>query len=80
MSFFRFEINTIVFLFLIIATLIAWTGFEFYHLQSNVDIPPELQTQADTPLESSFDVNTIREMYKYRDKFYEISPTNTQTQ
>jgi len=79
-NFFKFEINTIVLLFFVIATIVAWAGFEFYHRQSNVDIPSDLQLQANTPLQSSFDSNTIKELYKSKDKFYEITPTATPTQ
>lgn len=80
MKFFKFEINTIVFLVIVIATIIAWAGFEYFHQQSNLDIPAELQLQADTPLQPSFDSKTVKELYKSKDKYYESTPTATTNQ
>lgn len=78
MKFFKFEMNTVLFLGAIVLTIALWIGFEFYHLQSNVGIEQSLKNQANTPIESSFDTITLEEIYKNRSKFYEeTTPTPT---
>lgn len=71
MKFFKFELNTIVFLVLIVITILAWVGFEFYHQTSSGEISPELRAQAATPIDDSFDKETLQKLYKNKDKFYE---------
>lgn len=76
MKLFKFEMNTIVFLGIIIFTILAWVGFEFYHRTSDSEIDPALKEQAETPITNTFDILTLKEIYKNKSKFYEeATPT-----
>lgn len=76
----KFEINTVIFLVAIIITLVAWAGFELYHQQNNLDIDPNLVRHAESPLDSSFDSDTLKKLYESKDKYYEsVTPTPTQS-
>lgn len=71
-------INTIIFLSFGLITLVAWIGFGLYHKSNDLDISPKLTEEANTPLPQSFDVETLRTLYKGQDKFYEYKETTTE--
>ncbi len=73
----NFTINTITFLFLILFTVLAWIGFEWYHRANYVDVPKVLVDHAAKPLPSSFDSVTLKKLYEGKDNFYDL---NSQTQ
>jgi hypothetical protein len=69
---FRFGINTIAFLALILGTLLMWVGFEYYHQRNDVEIPEKLRQHAKTPLPNSFDNETLKTYYdNSKNNFYE---------
>jgi len=67
----RFGLNSVVLLVVALITACVWIGAEYYHRQNNVDISPELTRQSETPINSSFDKETLRRLYLGKDKFYE---------
>jgi hypothetical protein len=77
MKIFKFEISTIIFLFMIVFTIIAWAGFEFFYRQNDVDIDPVLRVQSTSSLPDSFDEETLKLLYTSKDKFYESSQATT---
>lgn len=80
MKFLKFELNTIVFLSIIIAAILAWVAFEFYHQTSSGEITPELRTQASTPIADTFDKDTLQKLYTNKDKFYESTESSASEQ
>lgn len=77
MNLFKFELNTIVFLILVIVTIVLWVGFEFYHRTGSGEIESSLKVHAETPLEDSFDATTLERMYNNQSNFYETTTTPT---
>ena len=77
----KFEINTVTFLAIIVVTIIAWAGFEFFHRSNELGINPDLIRHSQTPIDNSFDTTTLKKIYESKDKYYEsITPTPTTAQ
>lgn len=72
MKFLKFEINSIIYLSIIITTIIGWVVFEFYHRQNDLDIDPALIEASQDPLPSGYNEVVLKEFYKSKDKFYEV--------
>lgn len=77
MKLFKFELNTIVFLGIVVTTILMWIGFEFYHQQSKSSIDSELKQQSETQIENSFDTGNLNEIYNTRVKFYENTSSSS---
>ena len=78
MRFFKFELNSIIYLSVVVLTIIGWVAFEFYHRSANVDVNPTLVEHSKTPLPNSFDEETLKKFYKSKDKFYETQNNTSQ--
>jgi hypothetical protein len=76
----KFGLNTVVFLVIITLTIVAWVGFEIYHRQNDLDIPPEITKQTQNPLPDSFDAETLKKLYLGKNNFYEYSTNSSTTE
>ncbi len=73
---FRFGMSSVVFMGCIALTIVAWIAFEYYHRKTDVNVPDELISQANSPLPQSFDTGTLKKLYLGKDKFYGSTETN----
>jgi hypothetical protein len=74
----KFTISWIIFLVLILFTLTAWVGFEYYHKKNFVDVPADLVNESKEVLPTSFDRDTLTKLYEGKDKFYDSPDQTTQ--
>lgn len=68
----KFSTDTIIFFIAIILAGICWIGFEFHHRDSDKEISSDLRLQATTPIDNSFDLETLEKAYFARENLYTI--------
>ncbi|BDQ05088.1 MAG: hypothetical protein KatS3mg084_0606 [Candidatus Dojkabacteria bacterium] len=78
MNIFKFKINTIVYLSVIVITIVAWLFIELYARQNDVDIDPILSSASETVIPNRYDEQTLKEFYTTKDLFYEKESDNSQ--
>lgn len=68
---FKFGLNTVVFLSLIIITILIWTGAELVHQSANTEIPADLLEYSNNPIDNTFDAKVLKDLYVGEKAYYE---------
>ncbi len=75
---FKFKINTIVYLSVIVITIVSWLFIELYAKQNDIEIDPVLNDASQTTIPNRYDEQTLKEFYNSKSLFYEIHENQTQ--